>query len=73
MGKNQWIVPREKGWAVHGEGNSKDTSHHRTQKEAIDAGRRIAQNQGSELIIQGQGGKIRARDSHGHDPNPPKG
>jgi len=25
MGKNQWVSPRNGKWAVHGEGNSKDT------------------------------------------------
>lgn len=32
MGKNQHVVKRDNGWAVRGEGNSKDTSHHRTQE-----------------------------------------
>ncbi|EBL7044469.1 DUF2188 domain-containing protein [Salmonella enterica subsp. enterica serovar Hadar] len=72
MGKNQWVVQREDGWAVRGEGNTRDTSHHRTQQEAIDAAREIARNQESELIIQGRDGKIRDRDSYGNDPCPPK-
>ena len=72
-GKNQHVVPHEDGWAVRGEGNSKVTSTHETQREAIDRGREIAQNQGSELLIHGRNGQIRERDSHGHDPNPPKG
>jgi hypothetical protein len=37
MGKNQHVVKRDNGWAVRGENNSKDTSHHRTQKEANEA------------------------------------
>ncbi|MGM9605089.1 MAG: DUF2188 domain-containing protein [Faecousia sp.] len=37
------------------------------------AGRIIAQNQHSELLIHGTNGQIRAKDSHGHDPYPPKG
>ena len=41
-GKNQHVVKRDDGWAVRGEGNSKDTSHHRTQHEAADAARAIA-------------------------------
>ena len=71
--KNQWVVKRENGWAVRGEGNSKDTSHHATQQEAIDAGRAIARNQQSELIVQNRSGRIRERDSYGNDPYPPKG
>lgn len=73
MGKNQWVVKRESEWAVRGEGNSKDTSHHKTQSEAISAAKQIAQNQKSELIIQGKDGKIREKNSYGNDQNPPKG
>ncbi|WP_090513189.1 DUF2188 domain-containing protein [Pseudomonas marincola] len=72
-GKNQHVVKRDDGWAVRGEGNSKDTSHHRTQQEASEAARSIAQNQKSEVLIHGQDGKIRARDSYGNDPYPPEG
>lgn len=32
----------------------------------------IAQNQHSELVIHGRNGQIRDKDSHGHDPCPPK-
>jgi len=51
MGKNQHIVPRDGNWAVRGEGNSKDTSRHPTQADAIDAAQEIAGNQRSELFI----------------------
>ncbi|MEO2491352.1 DUF2188 domain-containing protein [Collinsella aerofaciens] len=44
-----------------------------TQSEAIKLGRRICSNQESELIIHRRDGRIRARDSHGHDPFPPRG
>ena len=70
-GKNQWISPRDDGWAVHGEGNTKDTKHFSTQREAANYGRSIAKNQGSELIIQGRNGQIRSKDSYGNDPCPP--
>ncbi len=46
-GKNQHIVPHDEGWAVRGEGNSRATSVHDTQREAIEHGREIARNQGS--------------------------
>ncbi len=72
-GKNQHVVPHDGGWAVRGEGNEKVTSTHDTQREAIDRAREIAQNQRSELLIHGQDGQIRARDSYGNDPFPPKG
>lgn len=71
---NQHIVRHEGGWAVRGEGNSRATSVHRTQREAIEAGREVARNQGGELLIHGRDGRIRERDSVGNnDPFPPKG
>lgn len=74
MGKNQHVVPHGKDWAVKGEGNSKATSVHDTQKQAVDAARSIARNQGSETITHGRNGQIRARDTTGgKDPFPPKG
>ena len=72
-GKNQHVVSHENGWAVRGEGNDKVTSVHSTQREAIERGRQIAQNQRSELLVHGKDGQIRERDSYGHDPYPPKG
>lgn len=73
MGKNQHIVRHGGQWGVRGEGNERLTSLHDTQREAIDAGREIAHNQHSELLIHGRDGRIRERDSSGHDPYPPKG
>jgi len=73
MGKNQHVVRRGNQWGVRGEGNQRITSLHDTQQEAIDAGREIARNQQSELLIHGRDGRIRERDSEGHDPHPPKG
>jgi len=73
VGKNQHVVQRDNGWAVRGEGNSRDTSHHSTQEEAATAAREIARNQKSEALIHGRNGLIRERDSYGNDPFPPKG
>jgi hypothetical protein len=72
-GKNQHVVPHGGEWAVRGEGNERVTSIHPTQAEAIEAGRTIAQNQSSELVIHRPDGTIRDKDSHGHDSYPPKG
>lgn len=71
--RNQHIVPHDRGWAVRGAGSGRVTSVHPTQQAAIDAGRSIARNQASELLIHGRNGQIRARDSYGSDPFPPKG
>jgi len=72
-GKNQHVVPHDSGWAVKGAGNSKATSVHSTQADAIQQARGIAQNQESEMLIHGQNGRIRERNSYGNDPYPPKG
>jgi len=72
-GKNQHVVPRANEWAVRGAGNSRDTSHHSTQAEAERAARGIAINQKSEVLIHGENGRIRERNSYGNDPFPPKG
>ncbi len=57
-------------------GASRASSHHSTQAEAQDAGRRYLRNEGGgELITQGGDGQIRDKDTvpPGHDPYPPKG
>ena len=71
--KNQHVVPHGDDWAVKGAGNSKATSIHPTQAEAINRGKEIAQNQKSELLIHGKNGRIREKNSYGNDPYPPKG
>lgn len=74
MGKNQHVTPHpDGGWQVKGAGNARATARTSTQKDAIEIARSIAQHQGSELIIHGTDGKIRAKDSHGSDPFPPQG
>ena len=69
---NQHVVPHGDGWAVKGEGNKRATITN-TQKEAIQHAREISRNQETELFIHRKDGTIRERDSHGHDPYPPKG
>lgn len=71
--RNQHVVPHDDGWAVRGAGSQRATSLHRTQQDAINSGREIARNQGSELFIHGRDGRIRDRNSYGNDPFPPKG
>jgi hypothetical protein len=71
-GKNQHVVKRSDGWAVKGAGNQKATKVTSTQKEAIKIAENIARNQHSDTKIHGQDGKIRAGNSYGNDPFPPK-
>ena len=73
MKKSQHVVPRSGGWGVRGAGNSRDTGLFQTQNEAVARARRIARNQGSELLIHGRDGRIRERSSYGHVPVLSKG
>lgn len=71
--KNQHVVPHSSGWAVRGAGNQRVTSVHVTQREAISVARETAIRQGSEMLIHGENGRIRERNTYGRDPYPPKG
>ena len=71
-GTNQHVVKHPDGWAVKGEGNSKATKVTCTQAQAIEAAEDIARNQKSDTKIHGVDGKIRAGNSYGNDPCPPK-
>lgn len=71
-GKNQHVVPHDGQWAVQGAGNSRATRIVPTQKEAIEIATEIARNQQSDTKIHGRDGKIRAGNSYGNDPYPPK-
>ncbi len=73
MPKNDVMVSkRPDGWAVTVEGNNKASKITDTQKQAIDYGKHRAQDNKSELRIQGTDGKIRETRSYGNDPCPPK-
>jgi uncharacterized protein YdaT len=71
--KGQHVVPAGDKWAVRKSGSSRSTETFNTQGEAITRAREIAKNQRTELYIHGRDGKIRERDSYGHDGYPPKG
>ena len=61
------------GWNVKRGGADRASGHFDTKQQAIDAAREISRNQGTELKIHNLDGKISQSDSHGNDPNPPKG
>ena len=71
--KEHHVVPNKSGWAVKRNGASRSSGCYDTQAKAIKAGRTMSRNQGTELVIHGKDGRIRAKDSHGNDPFPPKG
>lgn len=70
---NHHVVPHNDGWAVRRENSDRVSATFPTQREAIESGRSISQNQRTELFIHRPNGQIRERDSHGNDPSPPKG
>ena len=61
------------GWDVKRGGSQRASGHYDTKQEAINAGRNISRNQGTEFRIHNQDGRIASSDSHGNDPFPPKG
>jgi len=70
--KNIHVVPSGNKWAVKPEGGGQPLSTHLTQRAASEAGRRVAQQNQSELVIHRPNGQIRDKDSFGNDPFPPK-
>jgi hypothetical protein len=69
---NIHIVQRENGWGTLREGGQRATQVFDTQAQAIQAGRQMARQGHGELLIHDQDGRIRARDSQGSDPFPPR-
>ena len=68
------VVPSSNGgWDVKRGGSQRASGHFDTKKEAVDFGRQVSRNQQTELRIHNQDGRIGQSDSHGRDPNPPKG
>jgi Uncharacterized protein conserved in bacteria (DUF2188) len=60
------VVPQGSEWGVEVGGEIRST--HETQREAIKEGGRLAAQEQGELVIHDQGGRVREKDSHGHDP-----
>ena len=75
MGKDtHHVVPNpEGGWDVKRGGGQRASHHTDTKVEAITIARTISDNQQTELLIHGKDGRIQGKDSHGHDPFPPRG
>jgi len=70
--KDYHVVPQGKEWAVKREGAERASSKHTTQVDAIVAGKQLAKQHKTELVIHRPNGQIRDSDSYGNDPNPPK-
>ncbi|PIF75502.1 uncharacterized protein DUF2188 [Variovorax sp. 54] len=69
---NVHVVQRGNQWGALREGGQRASHVAGTQAEAIQAARQMARDGKGELLIHGQDGRIRARDSYGNDPFPPK-
>jgi hypothetical protein len=68
------VVPNPSGgWDVKRGGSVRASAHHDLKQDAVGAGRKISQSQGTELRIHNKDGRISQSDSHGGDPHPPKG
>lgn len=71
---NQHVVYRgHNEWAVRKENAGRNTIVVDNQQKAFGIARKIARNHGSEVFIHGRDGKIRERNTYGHDPYPPRG
>lgn len=72
--KSHHVVPNPAGgWDVRRGGGERASGHFDTKTQAVDRGREISRNQGTELRIHNRDGRIASSDSHGNDPNPPRG
>lgn len=68
------VVPHHGGgWDVRRGGAERASGHFETKQDAVNFGREVSRNQQTELRIHNQNGRIAQSDSHGHDPNPPRG
>lgn len=66
--KNVYVVRNGDRWGVRLEGNERLSRAFDTQNDALSYGKPIAQENKSELRIQGQDGKFRQAWSYGNDP-----
>lgn len=72
--KTHHVVPNpDGGWDVKRGGAQRASSHHDNKQDAVNTGRQVSRNQGTELRIHNKDGRIASSDSHGRDPHQPKG
>lgn len=65
------VLPDQGEWKV--EQNGQTLSTHQSQEDAIRVARERARADEAELEVHGADGRIRERDSYGHDPRERKG
>lgn len=72
--KTHHVVPSSSGgWNVKRGGAERASGHFDKKVDAINYGRGVSQNQGTEFLIHNLNGQISQSDSHGRDPYPPRG
>ncbi len=68
------VVPNSGGgWDVRRGGAERASGHFDNKRDAVDRGREISRNAGTEFKIHNQDGRIAQSDSHGSDPRKIKG
>lgn len=61
------VVPKDGGWLVTREGETRATGVYDTQAEATEAARSALRRSGGELMVQGSDGRIRGSTTLGRD------
>ena len=61
------------GWGVKSSDASRAFLYAYSKLEAESRGRSLSRNRGTEPVVHKLDGTIFAKDSHGHDPFPPRG
>ena len=72
-GPNVWVVRYRNKYSIKYQGKPGYHAPPLPRGVAVAIARLIARANRSELIVQGQDGRIASRDSHGFDSFPPKG
>jgi hypothetical protein len=72
-GGDVWVVREGTGFVVKVAKGRRYVLRAATQRSAITYARSLAKAQGSELIVQGEDGRIRVKASFGNDPRRSKG
>jgi hypothetical protein len=69
---DRWVIPYDGGWAVAKEDRERVSGKFERQSDAIDRAREIISNLGGgELVVLGEDGRIRQKDTiaPGNDPS----
>jgi len=67
------VINQDNEWKVKRDKSERSIRNFNTKKEAVDFARKLSKKDNTELVIHDKDGRIQQKDSHGHDPYPPKG